>query len=462
VLLQRFTPFDTITRLASTRTYPLQSSFQPSYNMAVNLVRSYDRAEAEHLVNSSFAQYQADRDVVQLEQTKERLEAYHASYVEKMRCHLGNFREYAQMTQRLHDLEDHLQDGTRRVSLDALRSLNPGDVIEITAGKRRGRYAVLEISQRRPDRRPRVLALSKERSMVRFTATELRQPVAPVGHLRLPPDFDHRDARARRRLARRLAALPSPPSEASVEKSEPQESEGLRRLIEGHPCHGCPERRRHLHFATRAARLSKEIAALERRMKRRTGTLARRFELVLEVLEDRGYVTGWDLTDKGEALRRVYNEADLLMVEALERRLLSSLTAADLAAVVSTLVYEPRGAEMEVAGRMPSAASARAWERLMRLWGTLRRLEEARGLELTREPDPGFAERAHAWAGGAALDEVLGEDDAPGDFVRATKQLVDLLRQLELIVDEANLRARLGEAVAGLQRGVVALSSWTV
>ncbi len=63
---------------------------------------------------------------------------------------------------------------------------------------------------------------------------------------------------------------------------------------------------------------------------------------------------------------------------------------------------------------------------------------------------------------GAALDEVLGEDDAPGDFVRATKQLVDLLRQLELIVDEASLRARLGEAVAGLQRGVVALSSWTV
>src|SRR5687768_15000586 len=76
VLLQRFIPFEGITRLASTRTYPLISSFQPSYNMAVNLVRNYDLDEAEHLVNSSFAQFQADRDVVRLEQTKERSVAY--------------------------------------------------------------------------------------------------------------------------------------------------------------------------------------------------------------------------------------------------------------------------------------------------------------------------------------------------------------------------------------------------
>ena len=56
--MQRFTSFDTITRLAATRTYPLQSSFRPSYNMAVNLVRNYDHAEAQHLVNSSFAEFQ--------------------------------------------------------------------------------------------------------------------------------------------------------------------------------------------------------------------------------------------------------------------------------------------------------------------------------------------------------------------------------------------------------------------
>src|SRR5437764_5694054 len=52
--------------LASTRTYPLRSSFRPSYNMAVNLVGASGRARARELLASSFAQFQADRSVVGL------------------------------------------------------------------------------------------------------------------------------------------------------------------------------------------------------------------------------------------------------------------------------------------------------------------------------------------------------------------------------------------------------------
>ena len=52
--------------LASTRTYPLRSSFRPSYNMAVNLVHQFGRARARSLLEMSFAQFQADRAVVGL------------------------------------------------------------------------------------------------------------------------------------------------------------------------------------------------------------------------------------------------------------------------------------------------------------------------------------------------------------------------------------------------------------
>src|SRR5690242_7675097 len=52
--------------LASTRTYPLYSSFRPSYNMAVNLVGQMGRARARGLLESSFAQFQADRGVAGL------------------------------------------------------------------------------------------------------------------------------------------------------------------------------------------------------------------------------------------------------------------------------------------------------------------------------------------------------------------------------------------------------------
>ena len=463
VLLQRFIPFDAITRLASTRTYPLVSSFQPSYNMAVNLVRNYDLDEAEHLVNSSFAQFQADRDVVKLEQSRERSEAYLASYRERMECERGDIHEYLELVAKRNQLDARGggsgQTRGHRI-VEAIQSLRPGDVIEIPGGKKQGRYVVLEVAQRASERRPRVLALSENRTMMRFGPGDLREPPRPIARIELPKGFHVRDPKGRRHVARRLADLGTssrPP--APRRPQDDKEVGALDRAIERHPVNGCPELGRHLHYAERATRLEKEIAGVDRRVRRRTGTLARRFELVLEILIELDYVKDWALTDRGEVLRAVYNESDLLVVEALESGLLDDLDAADLAAVCSTLVYEPRGPETGVIADLPTAAAKRVWGELMRLWRDIKRQEELRGLDLTREPDPGFAQRVHLWTSGAPLEDVLDEDDPAGDFVRVMKQLTDLLRQLEEVAPSESLRLTVRTAIDGVQRGVVAYSS---
>ena len=108
---------------------------------------------------------------------------------------------------------------------------------------------------------------------------------------------------------------------------------------------------------------------------------------------------------------------------------------------------------------MPTPASDAVWKKLMQLWRQIRHEEEARSLELTREPDPGFAVRAHMWASGKPLEVVLEEDDAPGDFVRSVKQLIDLLRQLEEVAPSEALAACVSETITKLSRGVVAYSS---
>ncbi|HEX2049952.1 MAG TPA: DEAD/DEAH box helicase [Actinomycetota bacterium] len=463
VLLQRFTPFDTISRLASTRTYPLRSSFTPSYNMTVNLVRSYERAEAEHLVNSSFAQFQADRAVVDLERTRDRSEAYLASYRERMRCERGDFDEYHALVARRQRVEERTRTRRERVAdvVDALVALRPGDVIDVDGGHRRGRYAVLEVAQRGPERRPRVLALSQARSMVRLSAADFRRPPRALARVPLPPGFHVRDARARRRVARALESVTvRPPAEQPADDGRARsELRELARAIERHPCHACPDVGRHLHYAARAARLEKELAGIDRRIKRRTGTLAKRFERVLEILERLGYVERWTPTRKGDLLAGVYNESDLLVVEVVEDELLHGLDGPEVAAVMSALVYETRGPETGVVGTMPTAATRAAWTRLLELWRTIAAEEEVRGLELTRRPDPGFATRAYKWAAGVPLEHVLDEDDAPGDFVRSTKQLLDLLRQVEDVAPTDSLRAELRAASTGLLRGVVAYSS---
>ena len=62
---------------------------------------------------------------------------------------------------------------------------------------------------------------------------------------------------------------------------------------------------------------SREIRNIERRIDRTTGTLARRFDQVLAVLEGSDYVRDWELSEKGELLTSVYNESDLLVIESL-------------------------------------------------------------------------------------------------------------------------------------------------
>jgi ATP-dependent RNA helicase HelY len=463
VLYQRFTPFETITRLASTRTYPLNSSFQPSYNMAVNLVRTYDRHDAEHLVNSSFAQFQADRDVVQLERTRERSEAYLASYRERMRCHLGDFEEYRNLLERLERAEERREgSGGGRIA-DVLQRLQPGDVIEVPGGKKKGRYAVLEVSQQRSERAPRVLGVNEFRTLARLVPADFRHPPHPIGRLKLPHSFRVRDARLRRHIARRLENGDlDPPRDRLEGAPEPKRVRALRRAVEEHPCHACPDRGRHLHYVDRARRLEREIASLERRISNRTGTLARRFEQVVDILTEMGYIDGWTLTSKGRLLTSVYSEADLLVVEALEEGLFTELDAPETAALFSTVVYETRGPEAPPPPAWPTTRGRIAYEALVDLWARIHDAEESRGLELTREPDPGFAERAYRWTAGAPLERVISEDDAPGDFVRSTKQLVDLLRQIEEAGPDPVLAAVVKEAIEGLHRGVVAYSSLDV
>ena len=134
--------------LASTRTYPLRSSFRPSYNMAVNLVRQVGRERARELLESSFAQFQADRAVVGLARQVRRNEEALDGYREAMECHLGSFLEYAQLRQAIKDRENHLarrhRADRRSQVVDSLGRLRPGDVIAVPAGRRAGMAVVLD------------------------------------------------------------------------------------------------------------------------------------------------------------------------------------------------------------------------------------------------------------------------------------------------------------------------------
>lgn len=469
VLQQRDITFQQIAGLASTRTFPLLSSFQPSYNMATNLVRNYDREAAEHLLNSSFAQYRVDKEVVVKERQIERNDAYLASYREKMHCERGDFAEYWGMRQRMSRLERSLarweQTAGREQTRTALELARPGHVYVIPRGKQRGPVVVVGREKSRRGE-PRLLAVNRERKLIRLTASDFPRSPRPVANLYKGPSaaLPKRteggiDYEARRQLASALEALELPPDTWSVEPL-PEEREGTdltkaRAEMIGHPCHACPDRDRHAQWAERASRLERDTERLKKEIRARAETLSRKFERVLSVLEHFGYVEDFTLTDKGFVLARIYNESDLVLAEVLSKGWFDGLTGAEAAALVSTFVFESRG-PFQIVGRLPTQKTKAIYKKIEQLTTRVNALENRNALDLTRGTETGFAETVFRWCEGAALEDVIDEESDPGDFIRSTKQTLDLLRQLQDATTGHDLRAVFGEAAAGLNRGVIA------
>ncbi|RKR74243.1 DEAD/DEAH box helicase [Frondihabitans australicus] len=375
-----------VAALASRRTYPLNSSFRPTYNMAVNLIEQFGRARTREVLETSFAQFQADRAVVDLARKARSQQQSLDGYAKSMECHLGDFGEYFEIRQQISELEKQ--------------------------GASRG-----EVQSRS----------ERDRRQQRITA--------------------------------------------------------LRRQMRTHVCNECPEREQHARWAERWYKLKKQHDQLSAQIRGRTGAVAKVFDRVTDVLLDLGYLVPRGAGSTGEtpvlhdsssvsrtaevlvaapgrALRRIYGDRDLLVAECLRRGAWNSLDVPSIAAMAATLVYEPRRDEGMLGDRfLPRGEYRTALDRTQTIWSELDDLEQAHRLPGTSQPSPGLALAMYKWARGADLDTVLDDADlAAGDFVRWTKQTIDLLDQLSIVAD-APVGSNARRALDAVRRGIVAYSA---
>ena len=91
--------------LASTRTYPLKSSFKPTYNMSINLISQLGTNRARTSLESSLAQFQADKAVVGLAKQIRKNEVARDDLYRQVQCHLGDFLQYASIREGIKKLE---------------------------------------------------------------------------------------------------------------------------------------------------------------------------------------------------------------------------------------------------------------------------------------------------------------------------------------------------------------------
>ncbi|TQM32285.1 DEAD/DEAH box helicase [Nocardia bhagyanarayanae] len=473
VLWQPEVDTSAVAGLASTRTYPLRSSFRPGYNMSINLIDRMGADESRALLERSFAQFQADRSVVGLVRGIERNEGA----LRKLRDQLGGaesgFLEYISLRERIKQRERQLAQQSRTdrrgAAVSALTALRRGDVVAIPSGRRAGLAVILEPDTTPND--PRPLVLTADKWAGRVSVADFPVPAEPLGHMRLPRRVDHRTARARSDLASALRStgISAPGRSRRGKRSEAaddRELATLRRSLRAHPAHTRQDREQMSRIGERYNRLLRETESMRQKVAATTNSLARTFDRIVGLLEERGFVRDGEVTADGRRLARIYAESDLLVAECLRHGLWRGLGPAELAGVVSTLVYESRQEGGGILGATgPTAPIRRAVASTIGVWSELRSDEARHKLPPTREPDLGFVTGVYKWARGDGLAESLlasGDQGTPlsaGDFVRWCRQVIDLLDQIHGTADDPEIAGTAAKAVRAIRRGVVAVDA---
>jgi ATP-dependent RNA helicase HelY len=474
--------------LASTRTYPLRSSFRPSYNMAVNLVGAFGRERARELLAASFAQFQADRSVVGLAKSALRHEADAQRLAVEMHSDAGDVAGYARLRAEISEREKALsrdsQAQRRLAASESLEALRVGDVIRVPSGRRQGLAVVLDpgITELTD---PRPLVLTEDKWAGRLAAVDFPSPVSALARVRVPKNFNHRSPHARRDLASTLRSarvendLGARRTKGRSAAADDPVLADLRHALRAHPVHSLPDREERVRAAERWLRELRESESLRRRMDERTGSLTRQFDATCDVLEELGYLVpevvppivpedgvppdvSPVVTDAGRRLSRIWSETDLLTAECLRSGTFRGLTPAELAACVSTLVFEARR-ESPGQPSVPAGKVAATITEMRRVRARLVDVEVEHQVPVTRDLDLGFVWAAFRWADGQTLDRVLagaeqaGTELSGGDFVRWARQLIDLLDQVAKVADEP-VAGVARAAVGRVRRGVVAVA----
>ncbi|MGV0874099.1 DEAD/DEAH box helicase [Mycolicibacterium sp. XJ879] len=469
--------------LASTRTFPLRSSFAPSYNMTINLVQHMSPAQAHQLLESSFAQYQADRSVVGLRRGIERGERMLDEIAAELDGgHDAPVLEYVRLRQDISNREKAQSRASRlqrrQAVNDALAALRRGDIIDISHGRRGGLAVVLDPARDKDD--PRPLVLSEHKWAGRISSADYSGS-DPLGSMSLPKRVEHRSPRVRRDLA---SALRSTAAELDVpsargkrrgpvkDRDVDPELASLRERLRRHSAHQLPDREEKARLAERYLRIERDNEQIRQKVAAATNSLGRTFDRIVVLLTERGYIAAGEdptVTDDGRLLARIYSESDLLVAESLRSGIWAGLEPAELAAVLSAVLFESRG---DTPGspenvEVPTGRLRRALNQTIRLWAELRTDEQRHRIAHSREPDPGFVAAIYRWATTGDLPTALAASDATGsgsplsagDFVRWCRQVLDLLDQVRNAAPSPALRASAKRAVSDIRRGVVAVDA---
>lgn len=418
--------------IASGALEPLKSAFFPSYNTAVNLLALNDYQTARAILARSFAQFQRNRDVVDMETRLERMRRRVAKLRDELDalCEHGSVAEYAE----LHAAAGRASKASRKAAKRdyrerIARSFDDAQMGDIVAYGYGGEVEYAYIAAAHG---PVLRAVTWEGQFVWLDESSVRSELRTVGSYQLPYGMKLRSQDSRDILADAVMDAVAERADLGVDedllgswdRNAVRESEELL----AHPVHSCPDRDRHLAAAREFQTVSASVARLEGSVTEFEDSVGREFDQTCALLAHMGILQGepgaYRLGPGAEPLRHIHNEADLLIFECMKEPAFGQLSPEEFAGMCTAFLHDDRF------GRMPPV-SPRAFGVISRNQEFLQTLEAEYGLDRTPEVSAGASQTFAAWASGASLATCLGMSMlSPGDFITVLRRVVDLLDQL--------------------------------
>lgn len=469
-----------LSELASGRQYPLHSAFQPNYNMAVNLLGRASLEQAKEVLESSFAQYQADASVVHLSRDLYRTDEELGAVSKELNCSRGDAGEYFALRGEAARLQKRASRVAREArlerSVDLLGTLKTGDVIDFRRGRRRRQAVVVQAPNKQfGDRFAKVIVDDAKQATVGMR--EATSGIDLLGRIplkgrsgRRPKDRTSLAADVRSMRGSRGRSRSGGSALQAEADSLREQGRQVERELRDHPVHSCPRREVHASLGHKYARLLRDRDRIAKAINTDTNRIVAEFDQVCQVLDNMGFLhqeredgaKTYRVTKRGERLRRIFGERDLLVSYALATRAWERLGPEELAAIVSSVVYEPRGDDVGMAAprEFVTFPLTEAWHETEALYQQINRQEVRAGREATAEPSPALVDIIYRWARGASLAKIMERTElSGGDFVRWVRQIIDMLDQIRRSTDPSDPVAKAAAKARNLlTHGVVA---WT-
>lgn len=426
---------DMLADVGSGRVDPLESAFFPSYNTVVNLLAFKEYADARALMGTSFAQYQRNADLGQIEARSRRIRARIHELTQDLagECDRGDVAEYLRLRQRAGRASKaerkRAKAQYRRVIEESWRAAHTGRLYAYARDGELEYGVVLSAG----DKKLRLVNLYAE--MVWLHRDELSAELRDLGAISLPFGLSPKDPTVRETIA-----------ESIIDAVDERISLGVDRDLEGswdrfavretpevvgHPVHTCPDVEDHVRVGRELLTLENALVDLEQTRDSYEGSVAREFDATSGILLDLGFLQRHDsrykLSAGAQLLRGIHAEADLLITLCLSEPAVATASAEEFAGICSAFLSDRR-----LGDDLPRDAHLRAaWKAIDRNVTYLRHREADAGIERTPEPGPGAMEAFTLWARGGDLQTVLDMSKLTvGDFISATRRLIDLLGQI--------------------------------